>query len=75
MNPDLSPLFAVIGARGLAHSPARRMHLYAHKGLYILPSFFFSVCMLRILCRVFVAFCTQLFSRPSVREASRTVEQ
>ena len=33
INPDVFSLFAVMCARGLAHSPSTRMHLYALKGV------------------------------------------
>ena len=35
INPSVSLPFAVMCARGLAHSSSTRMQLYASKGLYI----------------------------------------
>ena len=42
MNPSVSPLFAVMCVRGLAHSPSTRMQLYALKGLYIFVELLFQ---------------------------------
>ena len=42
INPGVSPLFAVMYARGLAHSPSTRMQLYAPKGLYIFAELLFQ---------------------------------
>ena len=42
VNPSVSVLFAVMCARGLAHSPSTRMQLYALKGLYVFAELSFQ---------------------------------
>ena len=63
INPSVSPLFAVMRARGLAHSPSTRMQLYALKGLYIFAELL-SQCLYVV--HFLSCFCCLLYTIVSV---------
>ena len=54
-------VFAVMCARGLAHSPSTRMHLYALKGLYIFAELLFQCLYVVCFLSCFCSLLTQLF--------------
>ena len=61
-------VFAVMCARGLAHSPSTRMQLYALKGLYIFAELLFQ-CLYVV--RILSCFCCLLYTIVSMNFSAR----
>ena len=68
INPSVSPPFAVMCARDLAHSPSTRMQLYALKGLYSFAELLFQ-CLYVV--HFLSCFCCLLYTIVSMTLSAR----